>query len=449
MISREELRSTLSQVSPVKFTGRVTEVCGPMIQAKLFGVSVGDLVEISLRRKNQPQQQEQRRLAQVIGYRGECVSLSPFGPTTDVLPGAKVSSSGRPAETHLGEHLLGAVVDGLGRMLQAGENSLPRSPGQITTLSAPPPEALSRQPICEVFQTGIRAIDAFCTLGRGQRIALFAEPGVGKSTLISSIAAASSADVNVIGLIGERGRELAEFAAWALPPEVRRKTVIVASTSDEPPVTRAAAASTATRIAEYFRDQGLHVLLEIDSLTRLFRAMREIGLAAGEVPVRRGYPPSVFSRLPELIERAGTARRGSITAIYTVLLSSDLDEDPMVEEVKGLTDGHLLLKRAIAESGRYPAIDILSSISRLASRLLSPENSLHASQIRSALSALQSEKELLLLSGSSSERLRTLGKAEDLINAFLAQETLSQEPVSETLAGMKRLAEELSLLKES
>jgi FliI/YscN family ATPase len=297
------------------------------------------------------------------------------------------------------------------------------------------------------FVTGIRAIDAFVPMGLGQRLAVLAEPGVGKSSLLAAVAHASEAEVNVIGLIGERAREVQELASGIFSAERQSRTVIVASTSAEPAIRRILAAMTATRIAEHFRERGLSVLLQVDSLTRLFRAYREVGLAAGEVPVRRGYPPSVFSRLPELIERAGTSAAGAITALYTVLLSSDMDEDPMVDEVKGLTDGHILLSRSVAERCRYPAIDLQGSISRLASRLDTPEVREAVRQVRSAALTVAEDRELSLLGGTVHPRAQERREFESALHGFLAQDSGERSSLEHTHTHLLGLAAQARALE--
>ncbi len=427
-----DLDSTLREIrttTPVLTTGSITEVRGPSIKATIPGASVGDLVSIAMSRRTTTE--TPTMLAQVAGFSEQQTVLSPFGSTDGITPGARVTLLNEPASMSLGPRLLGSVLDGLGQTIlpntgnaTANMTHLPYERGSLDNNC---PSALTRKPVDSVFSTGIRAIDAFITLGRGQRLGVFAEPGVGKSTLLGMIASHSSAEVNVIGLIGERGREVREFIEQTIDPETRKRTVLVISTSDESAMQRISAALTATRVAEYFRDQGKNVLLQMDSLTRLFRAYREVGLAAGELPVRRGYPPSVFTRLPRLIERAGTNDKGSITALYTILLSADLDEDPMVEEVKGLTDGHLILSRELAEQNHYPAIDVVSSLSRLQNKLFSTEplkQALKAScSIKSDLARIKKDRDMIALGGQADRQLSAALAKEESIRQFLQQET--------------------------
>ena len=293
--------------------------------------------------------------------------------------------------------LLGCVVDSLGRPMKRiaeSDGNAELSAARLD-IERPAPKPFERAPISEIFETGCKVIDTFVTLGKGQRICVLAEPGVGKSTLLGNFAKSSSAEANVIALVGERGREVQEFIDGALTPETRGKTVVVASTSDESSLSRATAPLTAQRIAEYFRSAGLDVLLQVDSLTRYIRALRELGLAAGELPVRRGYPPSVFTKLPELIERAGTEGRGSITAVYTTLTSASFDEDPMIEEIKAVTDGHIVLSKQLADEGRFPAVDILRSLSRIQPRLLNASQLNTLRTCRAHIARFEAEKDLL------------------------------------------------------
>lgn len=438
------LRSQLVAVPGYTVRGKLLEVRGQTLRAVIPGIALGELVTVE-------RQSGCRELhAQVVGFSDGVVVLTPFEELRGVFPGAEVRRVVRDS-LKLSPQLLGCVVDGLGRVIfcdgpepeeEGGPTIAPRSFGANSdpTLVQPPPDALVRAPISEVLCTGIRAIDGLVTLGRGQRLGIFAEPGVGKSTLVGCIARNTAADINVIGLIGERGREVHELLFDTLDSATRRRTVAVVSTGDEAAIRRVSAALVATRIAEYFRDLGYDVLLQLDSLTRLVRALREVGLAAGEPPVRRGYPPSVFAELPRIIERAGTGVRGSITALYTVLLSSDLDEDPMVEEIKGLTDGHLVLRQVLAERGHYPAIDVCSSISRLASRLLSARDHAAAGTVRAAVARLNRDRDLAVLSPSPDPQLQALLRLEPQLEEFLRQRADETADFAGTLAKLRELA---------
>ena len=441
----------LDQVPAVRITGSVAEVTGPIIKAHLPGAAIGDVAEIDLR-------DGKGIVSQVVGFNSSFVLLSPFQETQGIFPGALVSLRGKAPRLQLGSHLLGTTVDSLGKPLleaTAGQEPLPRGsfPRCYDSIQHQPPSPLQRRPIVSALDTGVRALDAFIPIGKGQRLAILAEPGVGKSTLLAMLARRSRAEINVFGLIGERGREVQELLFETLDAETRARSVVVVSTSDEAALSRLTAAYTATRIAEYFRDNGCDVLLQIDSLTRLFRAYREVGLARGEVPVRRGYPPSVFAELPRLIERAGTSAAGSITALYTVLLSSDVDEDPMVDEVKGLTDGHILLRRSLAEQGHYPAIDVLGSISRLAPKIVPREVLRAATLVRRLLARLHKDRDLLLLGGSADPELACALHFEPEILALLQQEVHShtnQEATHQHLLCLaQQIAEQLSDIGEA
>lgn len=443
---RERIQQQLEHVLPFSISGRVVEVCGPVIKAYLQSAALKDFVSINLDSPLHSARRSELR-AQVVGFNRDYVLLSPFGSTAGIFPGATVTLLSTKGHLELGAHLLGSVVDSLGRPLTETTTSSDLCPQHLPTSYGLPentvPCALSRKSISTVFESGIKAIDAFVTIGKGQRLVILAEPGVGKSMLLAMIARHSRAQVNVFGLIGERGREVKELLEDTLDAETRARSVIIVSTSDEAALSRLTAAHTATRIAEYFRDQGLDVLLQLDSLTRLFRAYREVGLASGEPPVRRGYPPSVFAELPRLIERAGTNELGSITALYTVLLSSDLDEDPMVDEVKGLTDGHLVLTRELAEAGHYPAIDVLSSISRCATKLLPQDRREDLRLLRRMLARLKKDKDLVLLGGVPDAELEIALQFERELQLFLEQDLVAKSSFSESMLCMQKLATQI------
>lgn len=449
MIDLSHLRQLAKDLSAVTVRGRVVQIQGPVIRAEMVGVGVGDYVRIKTRMSLTSQIEANTITAQVVGFSDNHALLTPLGSTTGIPPGSEVSLLSQGPTFIAGPHLLGAVVNSSGKIIQA--NSYPTHdnpvianlPPDLVGVTATSPCPLSRQPIAHRFETGIRAIDCFVTIGEGQRLSLLAPPGVGKSTLMGMIARSSSAEVNVVGLIGERGREVQEFLEETLDRSTRQNTVVVVSTSDEPALARATAALTATRIAEYFRDHGLRVLLQIDSLTRLFRAYREIGIAAGETPVRRGYPASVYSMLPQLIERAGNSAKGSMTALYTVLLSSELDEDPMVEEIKGLTDGHIQLSQPLADRGHYPAIDVLSSLSRLQSKLVDRQLLNTLRQLRRLMARLRDDRELTLLSsGRPDPELETALRLDPLIDTLLRQGLTERTSFAETAAAVAAIAAE-------
>jgi type III secretion protein N (ATPase) len=426
----DEVRS----IPPLQLQSTVREITGPVVKAELVAAAVGDIVRVERRNSDRPS------LAQVVGFNRESLILSVFGPTQDILPGATVHVLRQRHRLELSGRLCGSVLDAMGNILHAGEGRKFDIPPLSTTPDHPAPPALERLPIRKIFATGLRSIDGFITLGCGQRMCILAQPGVGKSSLLSAIAQTSSADVNVIALIGERGREIGEFLNETLSAETRQKTVVVVSTSDQEPLLRVTAADTATRIAEYFRFHGMNVLLQVDSLTRYLRALREVGLAAGEIPVRRGYPPSIFSRLPRLIERCGTAASGSITALYTVLLSSDLDEDPMVDELKGLTDGHITLSKELADAGHYPAIDINRSLSRLADKLLGEAEKDASQRLRGVLAKVEKDRELVRLGAAADEEFTAAVQVESELKRFLRQRPGENSDLPTTLAQLGNLA---------
>jgi type III secretion protein N (ATPase) len=333
-------------------------------------------------------------LGEVVGFEAGEALVVPLGEPTGVGPDDIVEATGESLQVAAGTELLGRVLDGLGRPLDG--RPFPAGLASVPVDRAPPP-ALERPLISEAFATGVRAIDAFTTLGVGQRVGLFAGSGVGKSTLLGSIARGANADAVVVALVGERGREVSEFLEHALGPEGRRRAVVVVATSDAPPIERLRAAQVATALAERLRDLGKKVLLLVDSVTRFARAQREIGLAAGEPPARRGYPPSVFTQLPRLLERSGQAARGSITAIYTVLVEGSDMEEPIADEVRGILDGHIVLDRRLGARGHYPAIDVLSSLSRVMTRVAGQQHIAAAQRVRSLLAAYEEKRDLIAL----------------------------------------------------
>jgi FliI/YscN family ATPase len=383
-VKLDELREKLAERSPARIEGRLKSVTGLSVTAELPSGRVGDIVVI--RRRGAP------LLAEIVGLRdGEVVAL-PLGDAAGVGPNDPVESTGGPLEVRLSESLLGRVLDGLGQPVD-GKGVLA---GPLHPVDEPPPAALSRKRVDTRLATGVRAIDGFCTLGVGQRIGLFSGSGVGKSTLLASLALGASADVVVVGLVGERGREVREFLDRVEGP-LANKSVFVVATSDAPAVERIRAAQVATRVAEFFRDRGQRVLLLLDSVTRVARAQREVGLAAGEPPTRRGYPPSVFSMLPRLLERSGQGDAGSITAVYAVLVEGDDLDEPVTDEVRGILDGHIVLARRLAAQHHYPAIDVTASVSRVMQRVTSSPHLRAAATARSLLAAYEEKRDLIVL----------------------------------------------------
>lgn len=380
--------------------GRVEEVTGLVIRASVPGVALGELVRID-RRAREPLP------AEVVGFRGEQAVLLPLGELAGVAPAGAVWRTGAPLAIKCGDDLLGRVLDGIGEPVDGGAPLV----GESWEVDRPAPAALDRPPITVPLPTGVRVIDSMLTLGRGQRVGLFAAAGVGKSTLLGQIARGAEADVIVVCLVGERGRELAELLGDELAP-ARARTVVVCATSDAPPLVRLRAVHVATAIAEWFRDRrGASVLLLCDSLTRVARAQREVGLSAGEPPARHGYPPSVFALLPRLVERTGATPQGVITAIYTVLVAgNDLDE-PIADEVRGLVDGHIILDRRLAQRGHFPPIDVVASVSRLMSRVAEPKHSDAAARVRTQLAVYEEHRDLIVLGAYQAGRDRSIDAA--------------------------------------
>jgi type III secretion protein N (ATPase) len=424
LVEIAEALKVLDQVNPLRIAGRVKEVTGLVMRATLPGVRVGELVYVDVEPLpgEVTGQGSGRLLAEVVGFRADEIVLLPLGAVAGVGPDAVVSPTGRSLSIRVGEGLLGRVVGGLGEPMD-GAGPIVGST-QDWPVDRPAPDPLRRQRVRRPLALGVRAIDAMLTVGEGQRVGLFAGAGVGKSALLGQIARNAEADVNVICLVGERGREVAEFVEDNLGPEGRGRSVVVCATSDAPSLVRLKSAFVATAIAEWFRERGKRVLLMMDSLTRFARAQREVGLAAGEPPVRHGFPPSVFALLPRLLERAGNSERGSITALYTVLVAGDDMEDVVADEARGMLDGHIVLSRALCERNHWPAIDVLASLSRVMDFVVDGEHRQAAGRVRALLAAYEQKRDLILLgaykSGSDACTDEAIAKNE-AIAAFLRQ----------------------------
>ena len=397
-------------------SGEVVGVNGLTIWLQGVRSAIGDVLDLDIH--------GQSLLAQVVGISGDRLACMPLGEMSGVAPGVKARATNSPVLVPIGDGLLGRVIDALGNPIDA-KGPLERMPMLATTNKAPSP--LSRQRITEQLHVGVRAIDSLIPIGRGQRIGIFAGSGVGKSTLMSMMARNTSADVVVVGLVGERGREVLEFIENDLGPEGLSKSVVVVATSDMPPMVRLQAASTATRIAEHFRDNGLHVLLFIDSITRTMTAQREVGLSAGEPPAARAYPPSAFAMLPRLLERAGASSVGTITGIYTVLIEGDDLQDPVADSARSILDGHIVLDRELATANHYPAIDVLGSVSRVAPHVTTSEVQASGAVLKRLLAAYREAKILVevgaYVSGSNADVDRAIALM-PRINAFLRQPVL-------------------------
>ncbi len=395
---------------------RVTETCGRVVQ--LIGLVVeseGPLAAMGEVCRIQSARHDGETLAEVVGFRNHHLLLMPLGEIHGIHPGAEVVATGTPLRVAVSSALKGRVIDGLGNPIDglapiAGEHNV--------GLNFRPPHPLKRQRIQKVFQTGIKAIDTFTPLGRGQRLGIFAGSGVGKSTLLGMMASRAEADVNVIALIGERGREVREFLERDLDDAGRKKSVVIVATSNEPALNRVKGAFLAMAIAEHFRDAGQNVLLMMDSVTRFAMAQREIGLAVGEPPTTRGYTPSVFSLLPQLLERAGTGESGSITGLFTVLVEADDMNDPIADSVRSILDGHIVLTRELATQNHYPAIDVLESVSRLNRDLLPPEKIKLTADAREHLAVYRKNQDLINIgaypAGSSAAIDRAIALREPL-----------------------------------
>jgi FliI/YscN family ATPase len=378
--------SLLQERSALAHEGRVVQVTGLSIEVEGLGLGVGDVCTIH------PEVGGNWISAEVVGFRDDRLILMPFADTVGVRPGSRVLPRGREFTVPVGPELLGRVIDGLARPL---DGRGPLGTTERHSVNNLPPDPLSRQPIKEPLGTGVRAIDALLTCGKGQRIGIFAGSGVGKSSLLGMIARNALTDVNVIALVGERGREVAEFLERDLGPEGLQRSVVVVATSDQPALQRIKAAWVATAIAEYFRDGGADVTLMMDSVTRWAMAQREVGLTVGEPPVVKGYPPSVFGLLPKLLEKAGTSEHGTVTGIYTVLVEGDDLTEPIADAARSVLDGHTWLSRRLAHENHYPAIDVLGSVSRLMSTLATPAHLRAASQLRDTLATYQESHDMV------------------------------------------------------
>jgi flagellum-specific ATP synthase len=413
----EKYHALLRERSALLHQGRVVQVTGLSIEVEGLGLGVGDVCTIH------PEHSPGWISAEVVGFRDERLILMPFADTIGVRPGSRVLPRGREFSVPVGPELLGRVIDGLARPID-GRGALGTT--ERYPVHNQPPDPLSRQPIRQPLCTGVRAIDALLTCGKGQRVGIFAGSGVGKSSLLGMIARNARADVNVIALVGERGREVQEFIERDLGTTGLERSVVVVATSDQPALQRIKAAWVATAIAEYFRDEGADVTLMMDSVTRWAMAQREVGLTVGEPPVVKGYPPSVFGLLPKLLEKAGTSHRGTITGFYTVLVEGDDLTEPIADATRSILDGHTWLSRKLAHENHYPAIDVLGSVSRLMSTLASPAHQHAASQLRDALATYQASEDLVNIGAYVAGANPALDRALALmprIRQFLRQST--------------------------
>ncbi|MCC6216236.1 MAG: FliI/YscN family ATPase [Polyangiaceae bacterium] len=421
------------RLRPAEATGVVLDVVGLSLEVGGLRAPVGACLEVEAA--------DGVLEAEVIGFRSGRLLTTPLGPLDGVRPGARAVLSDRGMSVPVGDALLGRVLDAFGRPLDGGPDL-----GTLATqpVRGPAPAPFERRPIAEPLVTGVRAFDAFLTLGVGQRIGIFAGAGVGKSTLLGMICRSSSADVNVVGLVGERGRELNEFVRNSLGEDGMSRSVVVTATSDQPPLVRARGAEAATAIAEHFRDRGRRVLLVMDSVTRYAMALREAALAAGEPPATKGYPPSVFAALPRLLERAGNhAGTGSITALYTVFVEGDDLSDPIADAVRGILDGHVVLSRRLADQGHFPAIDVLASVSRLFHEITDERHRRAASELRGLLAAYAEALDLIQVGAyvaGSDPRVDAARALMPQLEALLRQAIGESTPLADTLTVLGHLA---------
>lgn len=430
----DKYTAVVEATEPMKCLGRVTKVQGLLIEALGPQAVLGELCRIDI-----PSTQAEV-WAEVVGINGKTVQLMPYEECDGLEVGCRVKALGEFLKVPVSDRLLGRVLDGMGRPIDQGTDV--GSPVFYPAVKTPP-NALERERITEKIATGVRSVDALIPLGKGQRMGIFAGSGVGKSTLLGMIARNTSADVNVVAMIGERGREVREFIENELGEEGLKRSVLVVSTSNTPALARLRGAYVATAIAEYFRDQGKDVMLLFDSVTRFAYAQREVGLAIGEPPARQGYPPSVFSLLPKLLERAGTSAQGTITGLYTILVDGDDMDDPIADTVRGILDGHVVLSRRLADQAHYPAVDVLRSVSRLATKITSPQAREALNIIRRYM-AIYAEAEDLInagayVPGTNPELDVAIQKHREIRN-FLIQKVEEKAPYLETLEKIAALA---------
>lgn len=430
-------RRRVHDLDPYRLNGRVSELIGLVVESRGPEAGVGERCEIHTQghRTGAPVLQ-----AEVVGFREGRTLLMPLGDAGGIAPGQTVVAGGGALQVDVGPELLGRVLDGLGRPIDGGP---PPAAVARRPVDGPPPDPLSRPPIDTALTLGVRAIDTLMPCGRGQRMGIFAGSGVGKSTTLGMMARGTAADVNVIALVGERGREVREFIEHDLGPEGLARSVLVIATSDQPALVRIKAAFVATAIAEHFRDAGNDVLLMMDSVTRLATAQREVGLAIGEPPATRGYTPSVFAMLPRLLERAGTAATGSITALYTVLVEGDDMNEPVADAVRSILDGHIVLSRDLAHRHHYPAIDVLASVSRVAPKLLAPGYLEAGGRLRGMMAAYRRAEDLIAIGAyvpGTDPKVDEARAKMDAIEDFLRQPVAAPYSRDEALARLLAIA---------
>ena len=421
------------------YKGSVSKLLGLTVEVKLPGLKIGDLCFIETHNG-------EKKAAEVVAFKGDAAQLLLLYDGAGIGQGSLVSTTRSPIMLPVGDFLLGRLISPLGDPLDG--KPLDISGAKWVSVEAPPPGAFDRPIIKNMFSTGVRAIDSLLTFGAGQRMGLFAGSGVGKSTMLGMIARNSEADVNVMALIGERGREVKEFVENSLGPEGMKKSVLVCSTGDQPPLIRQKALLSATAVCEYFRDQGKKVFLMTDTVTRCAMAGREVGLSIGEPPTMKGYPPSIFSWLQKVLERTGTSPKGSITALYTVLMEGEDVNDPVVDTVRGIVDGHVFLSRKVAEMNHYPAIDVLGSISRLFTEITDTEHQQAAAKMRTLLAIYRESKDLIdvgMYQPGSNPRLDIAIELMPSINRFLQQSTKESVNMQSTIQTLKDMMANVNL----
>jgi FliI/YscN family ATPase len=428
----------LEQADTLRWTGSVTALVGLLVESAGPAAAAGDFCDVVTASRR-------RIRLQVVGFRNGRVLSMPLEETDGLQLGDRIIARGDDAKVPVGPALLGRVLDGFGRPI---DGKPPIEPEAMYDLFRTPPGPMEREPIRDPLVTGIRAVDSLLPCGRGQRIGLFGGSGVGKSTLLGAMSRHNSADVSVIALIGERNREVRGFIEHDLGPEGLARSVVIVATSDRPAPLRIRAGFLALAVSEYFRDQGKNVLLVMDSVTRLAMAQREIGLAAGEPPSQKGYTPSVFNLLPKVFERAGCFPTGSITGFFTVLVEGDDFNEPVCDAVRAILDGHIILSRDLGAMGHYPAIDILQSVSRLASQVATPDQKGWSQKVREAMAAYQRAQDLILLgaySAGSNPKLDAAIRVRTELDAFLRQDAHHAATREETLTGLRKIAEMLAV----
>ena len=436
---KSQAKKVLNSTNLYQYKGSVSKLLGLTVEVKLPGLKIGDLCYIET-------QNGEKKAAEVVAFKGDAAQLLLLYDGAGIGQGSLVQSMGKQITIPVGDFLLGRLINPMGEPIDG--RPLDTMGAKWVSIEGSPPDAFDRPIINTMFSTGVRAIDSCLTLGAGQRMGLFAGSGVGKSTMLGMIARNSDADVNVMALIGERGREVKEFIENSLGTEGMKKSVLVCSTGDQPPLIRQKCLLTATAVCEYFRDQGKKVFLMTDTITRCAMAGREVGLSIGEPPTMKGYPPSIFSWLQKALERTGNSKKGSITALYTVLMEGDDINDPVVDTVRGIVDGHIFLSRKVAEMNHYPAIDVLGSISRLATEITTDEQKDAAAKMRKILAIYRENKDLIdvgMYQQGTNPRLDTAIEMMPQINAFLQQKTADSVNMDTTISTLISMMENVDI----